>query len=50
MTTYFRRVLTAAFTALAATVAFSGVPMTAQAVPVAQAALPVLGCNGEPVQ
>jgi dienelactone hydrolase len=37
-------------TALAAAVAFAGIPTPSQAVPIVQAAAPVLGCNGEPVQ
>ena len=50
MTTRLKRVLAAGLSALAATVAFSGIPTPAQAAPVAQAAAPVLGCNDEPVQ
>ena len=50
MTTRFRRVLAGGLAALAATVAFSGIPMPTRAAPVAAAASPVLGCNGERVE
>jgi len=50
MPTRLKRTFTAGLAALAATVAFSGVPMTAQAVPAAHVQSPVLGCNDEPVE
>ena len=50
MTTRFRRVLTTGVVNPGGHRRLAGVPMTAQAVPVVQAASPVLGCTDEPVE